>query len=83
MNFLKYKRVERGLSQASLAVAARVDQSELSQIELGRYIAGPTVLNRLAQVLGVPADVLLKPVSIKETHERPRDSSGRYVEAAR
>lgn len=82
MNRLKYERVFQGLSQEALGLAARIDQSELAQIELGRYRAGPRVLGRLAAVLGVPADELLKTVAIAKpeaTHDRPRDAAGRYI----
>ena len=85
MNRLKYERVRRGLSQTSLGIAARVDQSAIAQIELGTYYPGREILGRLAAALGVPADGLLKTVSIngEPIRRRPRDARGRYVRARR
>ena len=85
MNRLKYERVTREISQDSLAVAAHIAQSDLAQIELGRYYPGRKSLERLAAVLGVPADELLKTVSIngEPIRRRPRDAAGRFVRAAR
>lgn len=85
MNRLKYERVMRGLSQEFLGIAAHVDQSALAQIELGHYYPGRKVLGRLAAVLGVPADELLKTVSIngEPIRRRRRDARGRYVRAER
>jgi transcriptional regulator with XRE-family HTH domain len=83
---LKYERVRRDLSQDSLGAAAHVPQSDLAQVELGRYHPSREALRRLAAVLGVPSDELLKPVSIakpEETHTRRRDSAGRYAKAER
>jgi transcriptional regulator with XRE-family HTH domain len=81
---LKYERLRRGLPQSAFAIAAHIDQSDLAKIELGHYIPGRVVLGKLAHMLGLPADVLLKPISIaKPEHERPRDAAGRYTEVPR
>ena len=64
LNRLKYERLRRGLSQETLGIAARVDQSTIAQMELGRYFPTAIVLDRLARVLDVPGDQLLKPVEI-------------------
>jgi transcriptional regulator with XRE-family HTH domain len=85
VNRLKYERVLGRLSQTSLGIAARVDQSAIAQMELGSYYPGRQVLERLAVVLGVPADELLKTVSIngEPIRRRARDAAGRYVKATR
>lgn len=67
---LKYERLRRSLSQSALGIAARVDASAISQMEIGHYDAGPRVLRRLAAVLHVPADELLKPVAIAKPEMR-------------
>ena len=69
MKRLQYERLQRGVSQESLARAARLHQTHVSQIERGVWVPGPIVLERLAAVLGVPADELLKPVAIERNRE--------------
>jgi transcriptional regulator with XRE-family HTH domain len=81
VNLLKYQRVHLELSQESLARAAYLDQSDIAKMEAGTYVPGIKLLRRLAAVLGVPADALLKPVSINSPRRLPRDSAGRYMAA--
>lgn len=77
MTRLKYERIRGGLSQYALGLAAHIDQSDLAKMELGRYIPGRDLLDRLAAVLQVPADALLNTVVLGKP--RSRDAAGRYM----
>lgn len=46
-------RLERGLTQKDVAVAGRLDQARISEIEHGRYTPGLDQAARLAKGLGV------------------------------
>ena len=61
---LKLERVKRGLSQGTVGVCARIQQTRIAQIESGRLIPTPRQLARLAAVFQVPPDQLLQPVEI-------------------
>lgn len=50
-----------GLSQEALALAADVDRSYLSQIELAKFSASLDVLERLAAALQVDPSALFSP----------------------
>ncbi|MCJ2127578.1 helix-turn-helix transcriptional regulator [Methylobacterium sp. E-045] len=67
---VRHLRSTRGLSQETLAVDSRVAAPYLSGIERG--VVNPTidVLDRLAAVLGVEVDTLLR--SYDESSEAPR-----------
>jgi DNA-binding XRE family transcriptional regulator len=56
---LKVWREHRGLSQAALAERARVDKTQVSQMEAGRKGGSVQVYRRLADVLGVDIDDLV------------------------
>jgi XRE family transcriptional regulator of biofilm formation len=54
-------RRRRGLSQATLAVLARISQAYLSRLEAGiQRNPSIAVLKRLAKALGVPVAALLE-----------------------
>jgi transcriptional regulator with XRE-family HTH domain len=59
---LRRLRNEKGLSQDDLAYEAEVSRSYLSQIEKGKYYASLKTIGKLAEVLGVEAAELLKPL---------------------
>lgn len=50
-----------GLSQEALALAADVDRSYMSQIELAKFSASLDVLERIAAALQVDPSVLFSP----------------------
>lgn len=79
MNLLKFQRLQLGISQNALAIATRIDQSALSQMELGRLIPSPSYRKRLAEALGVSPEGLLSEVKI----ERPRGAGGRYAQVGK
>jgi transcriptional regulator with XRE-family HTH domain len=49
-------RTKIGMSKASLARAARIDQGQMSKIESGRVVPYPGELARLAEALHWPVD---------------------------
>ena len=65
---LRHLRREKGLSQEALADEAGVDRTYISALERSAYSASITMVEKLANVLGVEASVLL------ERHVRPRRS---------
>jgi transcriptional regulator with XRE-family HTH domain len=65
---LRHLRREKGMSQEALADEAGVDRTYISALERGVYSASITMVEKLANVLGVEASVLL------ERHVRPRRS---------
>jgi transcriptional regulator with XRE-family HTH domain len=65
---LRHFRREKGLSQEALADEAGVDRTYISALERSAYSASITMVEKLANVLGVEASVLL------ERHVRPRRS---------
>lgn len=67
---LRFERLQRGLSQQTVGVLARVHQPTLALIENERMKPSPAVLARLSSVFNVPADALLKPVTLAESEER-------------
>ncbi|MER8421661.1 helix-turn-helix transcriptional regulator [Mesorhizobium sp. M1329] len=56
---LRKLRVEQGLSQERLALAAEVDRSYVGRVERGSENVTLDTLDALARVLGVPAAALL------------------------
>lgn len=59
---LRRLRVERGLSQESLAVDASVDRGYVSGIERQTYSATVDVLDRLAAALKIDVSLLIAPL---------------------
>ena len=59
---LRRIRVDRGISQAALAVDAGLDQAQVSRIEKGNENPSVDLLDRLAQALNVDvAEFLVQP----------------------
>jgi transcriptional regulator with XRE-family HTH domain len=58
---LRRIRIERGLSQEALAMAADIDRSYVSLLESERYAASVDMLDRLGAALKVSAQSLLNP----------------------
>src|SRR4029453_15814294 len=63
--YIEFVRRQRGLSQIQLAHATRVRQSFISQIERGAGIPSAQQHERLAVVLNIRPDLLLKPVDLE------------------
>lgn len=62
---LRRMRNAKGLSQDDLAYEANVSRSYLGQLEKGEYYASLKIVGRLAEVLEVEPDELLKRSSAK------------------
>ncbi len=56
---LRRLRVERGLSQERLALAAGIDRAYVGRVERGSENVTITTLEAMARVLGVPVAALL------------------------
>jgi len=56
MILLTEMRLKQGLSKASLARKAKIDQGQLSKIESGRMVPYTSELSRLAVALKYPKD---------------------------
>jgi len=68
---LKYERHIRGFTQAHVAAAVRVFQSELCLMENGRLVPTPAQLQRLADAFRVqPASKLLEHVVVMREEAR-------------
>lgn len=67
---IEFKRRERRWTQAQVAQLARINQPVVSLIEQGRFIPTPDQLARLARAFDIPADDVLRPVSIPADAER-------------
>lgn len=63
---LRFERQRRQLSQRAIAQMARLHQPVLCLIESGRLKPTDAELERLAAALRVPADELLKDVTVSE-----------------
>jgi len=57
---MRRRRHARGLSQEALAHEADMDRTYISSLELGVYSASIDTVAKLAKVLGIEPDVLLK-----------------------
>ncbi|AZV18143.1 MULTISPECIES: helix-turn-helix transcriptional regulator [unclassified Mesorhizobium] len=77
---LRKLRVERGLSQERLALAAEIDRSYVGRVERGSENVTTDTLEALAKALAVPAAALLTEPP-KGAHEPPPLSSGRKPKA--
>ena len=62
MTVLEAERKSRAWTQTALAFHAEVTQGEISKFERRQAVPRPGQTERLARVLGVPADVLLREV---------------------
>jgi|WetSurMetagenome_2_1015567.scaffolds.fasta_scaffold141174_3 transcriptional regulator with XRE-family HTH domain len=49
---IKELRAEKGMTQRDLALASKMANSKIANIELGKYSAGLDVLSRIAEALG-------------------------------
>lgn len=56
MNYLKFHRMQLGLTQAKVAKAARISQGHYSEIEKGYIKPHPAIHKRLADALQRPSD---------------------------
>jgi transcriptional regulator with XRE-family HTH domain len=61
---LKFERTNQKLSQHAIALAARLPQPVVSQIENGWLTPTPAQLQRLSRALRVAPDDLLKDVAV-------------------
>jgi transcriptional regulator with XRE-family HTH domain len=57
---LRKARKKKGMSQAALAMAARISREYVRKLEAGRSDPTVGVLQRLAKALGVPVTALLE-----------------------
>ncbi|TAK48714.1 MAG: XRE family transcriptional regulator [Xanthobacteraceae bacterium] len=62
---LRRIRHEKGLSQEDLAYESDVDRAHVSKIERGMTYVGLEIIGKFANVLGIPPDELLQPISKK------------------
>jgi transcriptional regulator with XRE-family HTH domain len=60
---LRRTRHEKGYSQEPLALEAGVDRTYISALERGVHVASIDMVDKLAAVLGVETDTLLRRVS--------------------
>lgn len=60
MNLIKKIRIEKGISQENIATALGVSTATVSRWESGEFIPRAEKLVRLAELLGVTTDDLLK-----------------------
>jgi transcriptional regulator with XRE-family HTH domain len=60
---LEFARRAHRLSQRELGQKTHITQSFISFMEIGRLLPTPAQADRLSRVLGVPVDLLLKPVT--------------------
>ncbi len=62
---LRRIRHEKGLSQEELAYEADVDRAHVSKIERELTYVGLEIIEKFAEVLGVPPDAFLQPIGRK------------------
>ena len=70
---LEYRRRERRWTQSQVAQLVRIGQPVISLIEQGRFIPTPDQLARLDRALDIPADDVLKPITVIEAVDAPGD----------
>lgn len=63
MTRLRFHRLERGLTQSAFATVVGLNRVTLSQIEIGRVNPTPAESAKLSEVLGIPAERLLDPIT--------------------
>jgi transcriptional regulator with XRE-family HTH domain len=63
MRMLKKARIQRGWTQQTLGVRARMTSAEISRIETGRLLPTPAQITRLARALRLAPAALLTEVS--------------------
>ena len=61
---IQAERDKQGISLRLLSEMTGIDRGYLSQIELGNKTPGPRVLERIANVLGIKRNVLLKHINL-------------------
>lgn len=66
INGIKLARMKAGLRQVDVARAAGIAESTLSHYETGRTKPSPAVLRKLAGILGVTENKLLKNYQLRE-----------------
>ena len=71
---LRYERLQRELTLAQVAAAARVDAGSLSRLERGRQLPYSAWVRRLSGFYGVPGAVLFAEIEIPVADET-RDAS--------
>ena len=74
---MKLARLQRGMTQWQLAIAAKVDLSYVQRLERGRQNVTVRTLARVAAAIGIPVSELLEPVSISLTAQRGRPRKNR------
>ncbi len=79
---VKYERLRRGWSQTVLSYYTNVTSADISRIETGRLRPYPTQLRKLATVLDVPPEDLLKSVSAKDAATATAREPKRHTVAA-
>ena len=75
---LRRLRHQKGLSQETLAYEAGVNRSYLSKLERGATYAGLEIIGKLADVLGIEPDELLK-LPIRKHNRRSKRVAGSEV----
>ena len=69
---VRTRRLEVGLSQEALALAAQVERSHMGKIERGEHIPNLVMIFRLAQALGVtPGDLVDHAAALVGTFQSP------------
>jgi transcriptional regulator with XRE-family HTH domain len=66
MNHLKYQRIANEWSREALGKRAHINPAAITAIEQARYIPTAREAARLAEALGLPVELLLVPVEIKD-----------------
>ena len=62
MLMLEFRRRELGLTQSKIGFLADINQPLVSLIEQERYVPSPDQLARLARILDLPPDDVLKSI---------------------
>ena len=82
--YIKNKRLEKGLSQRQLSVVCGISNSEISRIEAGeRQNPSPAVLRPIAAALGVPYEEILSAAGYLPSGTEAGSSPGGGLDTAR
>lgn len=73
---LRRSRYAKGLSQEALAHEAEMDRSYVSALERGVYSASIDTVARLAEVLGIEPDEMLRRASKPARNKAPGSARG-------
>lgn len=76
-NAIRWYRLQRGLTQAGLALRLQLGRSLVSLWERGQRLPPMSVLPRIARELGVLADLLYPSISPEDRKERRSKKSDR------